>query len=62
MYKSELMNKILEKFYGFSIAIALREIHRPQDIPFLAPDCGWNHGEPKPDVKKTTDNEHGHNA
>ena len=22
-------------------------ISRPKDIPPLAPDCGWNHGEPK---------------
>jgi hypothetical protein len=56
------MKRVLKEFYKRFIASTLREIHRPKDIPFLAPDCGWNHGEPKPDVKRTADNEHRQNA
>jgi hypothetical protein len=52
----------LKEFYEKFIASTLVEIHRSKDIPFLAPDCGWNHGEPKPDAKRTTDNKHGQNA
>jgi hypothetical protein len=57
-----IYEKILKAFYVKLISPSLREIARPKDIPFLAPDCGWNHGEPKPDANGTTDNEHGHNA
>jgi hypothetical protein len=52
----------IKEFYEKFVFPTLREIHRPKDIPFLAPDCGWNHGEPKPDAKRTTDNKHGQNA
>jgi hypothetical protein len=56
------MKKILKAFYEKFISPVLREIDRPKDIPFLAPDCGWNHGEQKSDVEKTADNEYGQNA
>jgi len=26
---------------------ALKNQHRPVELPPTAPDCGWNHGEPK---------------
>jgi hypothetical protein len=56
------MKKILEKIYVKFAFPVLREIGRPKDIPLIAPDCGWNHGEQKNDVKKITDNGHGHSA
>ncbi|MDR1458750.1 MAG: hypothetical protein LBI60_00825 [Bacteroidales bacterium] len=46
------MNKLLEKFYTKLISSVLKEISRPDDIPLIVPDCGWNHGEQKPNVDK----------
>jgi hypothetical protein len=32
----------------------LQDRGRPKELPPLAPDCGWNHGEPKSDKSSLT--------
>jgi hypothetical protein len=50
--RSEFMRKILGKIFIKFISPSLREIDRPKDIVFPAPDCGWNHGEQKSEVER----------
>jgi hypothetical protein len=33
----------------------LRNLHRPDNIPLNATDCGFNHGEPKKETVKLGD-------
>jgi hypothetical protein len=46
------MKELLEKIYTKLISPVLKDISRPDDIPLIVPDCGWNHGETSDTPKK----------
>jgi hypothetical protein len=38
---ANFLNSLLKKL----TPQVLQDIHRPANIPLIAPDCGWNHGK-----------------